>query len=114
MKRCDWVTDDQDYLEYHDREWGVVVHDDRKLFEMLLLEGAQAGLSWLTILRRRLTYRTAYDDFDPVIIAGWDEEKIADLLQDPGIVRKPYSSSFRVCFIQIYAVTSQAWVTVES
>jgi len=87
MKRCDWVTDDRDYLEYHDREWGVVVHDDRKLFEMLLLEGAQAGLSWLTILRRRLTYRTAYDDFDPLIIAGWDEEKIADLLQDPGVVR---------------------------
>ena len=87
MKRCDWVTDDQDYLDYHDREWGVVVHDDRKLFEMLLLEGAQAGLSWLTILRRRQTYRIAYDDFDPVSIAGWDEKKIAKLLQDPGIIR---------------------------
>ena len=87
MKRCDWVTDDQDYLDYHDQEWGVVVHDDRKLFEMLLLEGAQAGLSWLTILRRRRTYRIAFDDFDPVSIAGWDEEKIAAVLQDPGVIR---------------------------
>ena len=87
MKRCDWVTDDQDYLDYHDREWGVPLHDDRKLFEMLLLEGAQAGLSWLTILRRRRTYRIAYDGFDPVSIAGWDEEKIEELLQDPGIIR---------------------------
>jgi DNA-3-methyladenine glycosylase I len=87
MKRCDWVTDDQDYLDYHDQEWGVVVHDDRKLFEMLLLEGAQAGLSWLTILRRRHTYRIAYDDFDPVRIAGWDERKIATVLQDPGVIR---------------------------
>ena len=87
MRRCDWVSDDQNYLDYHDKEWGVPVHDDRKLFEMLLLEGAQAGLSWLTILRRRNTYRTAYDNFDPVIIASWDDEKIAKLLQDPGIIR---------------------------
>ena len=87
MKRCDWVTEDQDYLDYHDQEWGVVVHDDRKLFEMLLLEGAQAGLSWLTILRRRRTYRVAYDGFDPAMIADWDEEKIAEVLQDPGVIR---------------------------
>jgi DNA-3-methyladenine glycosylase I len=87
MKRCAWGTSDPLYLAYHDAEWGVPVHDDRKLFAMLLLEGAQAGLSWITILKRRETYRAAYDDFDPVRIAGWDGEKIEKLLHDPGIIR---------------------------
>ena len=88
MKRCDWVpADHKAYLDYHDREWGVAVHDDIRLFEMLILEGAQAGLSWLTILKRRETYRLAYDDFDPVKMARWDEAKIAELLKDPGIIR---------------------------
>lgn len=87
MKRCNWVTDDPIYIKYHDIEWGVPLHDDRKLFEMLLLEGAQAGLSWLTILKRRGTYRVAYDDFDPVKIAKWNSKKIKLLLKDPGIIR---------------------------
>ena len=87
MKRCDWVTDDPLYIKYHDMEWGVPLHDDLKLFEMLLLEGAQAGLSWLTILKRRETYRVAYDGFDPVKIANWDSDKIDRLLKDPGIIR---------------------------
>lgn len=87
VKRCGWVTDDPDYINYHDTEWGVPLHDDKKLFEMLLLEGAQAGLSWLTILKRRETYRTAYDQFDPVRIANWDNKKIEALLKDPGIIR---------------------------
>ncbi len=87
MKRCEWVTNDPIYIEYHDKEWGVPVHDDLKLFEMLLLEGAQAGLSWITILKRRETYRIAYDGFDPVKIAKWDQSKIDSLLQDPGIIR---------------------------
>ncbi|MBU0482478.1 MAG: DNA-3-methyladenine glycosylase I [Proteobacteria bacterium] len=87
MKRCTWVTDDPLYIDYHDREWGVPVHNDRKLFEMLLLEGAQAGLSWLTVLKRRENYRIAYDDFDPVKIAAWDNGKIAALLENPGIIR---------------------------
>ncbi len=87
MKRCEWVTNDPIYIEYHDKEWGVPVHDDLKLFEMLLLEGAQAGLSWITILKRRETYRIAYDGFDPVKIANWDQSKIDSLLQDPGIIR---------------------------
>src|SRR5210317_1092616 len=87
MKRCDWVTDNPLYLDYHDKEWGVPVHDDSKFFEMLLLEGAQAGLSWLTILKRRETYRAAYDGFDPARIARWDRKKIESLLQDPGIIR---------------------------
>ncbi len=87
MKRCSWVTDDPIYIEYHDMEWGVPVHDDTKLFEMLILEGAQAGLSWLTILKRRETYRVAYDNYDPVKIVKWNSRKINRLLKDPGIVR---------------------------
>ncbi|MEN8136607.1 MAG: DNA-3-methyladenine glycosylase I [Thermodesulfobacteriota bacterium] len=88
MKRCDWVpTDNKIYLDYHDREWGVAVHDDLRLFEMLILEGAQAGLSWLTILKRRETYRLAYDGFDPLKMARWDEAKVVELLKDPGIIR---------------------------
>ena len=87
MKRCGWVTNDPEYIKYHDTEWGVPVHDDLKLFEMLLLEGAQAGLSWLTILKRRETYRIAYDGFDPVKIVQWDNKKIEVLLKDPGIIR---------------------------
>jgi len=88
VKRCDWAPPaNKTYLDYHDREWGVPVHDDLRLFEMLLLEGAQAGLSWLTILKRRETYRLAYDGFDPLKMARWDEAKVAELLKDPGIIR---------------------------
>ena len=87
MKRCDWLTKDELYISYHDTEWGVPVHDDTKLFEMLILEGAQAGLSWLTVLKRRESYRQAYDSFDPAKIAKWDKEKIEALLKNPGIIR---------------------------
>jgi DNA-3-methyladenine glycosylase I len=87
MPRCAWGTTDPVYLEYHDTEWGVPVHHDRKLFEMLLLEGAQAGLSWITVLTRRGAYRIAFDDFDPASMSQWDSAKIAGLLQDPGIIR---------------------------
>ncbi len=86
-KRCDWLTDNKIYLEYHDKEWGVPVYDDRALFEMLILEGAQAGLSWITILKRRRTYRKAYDNFDPEKMANWTDGKIQKLLLDPGIIR---------------------------
>jgi len=86
-KRCDWLTDDEIYLEYHDKEWGVPVYDDRALFEMLILEGAQAGLSWITILKRRQTYRQAYDGFDPEKMAKWSDKKIQTLLNDPGVIR---------------------------
>lgn len=86
-KRCEWVSDDEIYIDYHDKEWGVPVYDDRLLFEMLILEGAQAGLSWITILKRRETYRTEYDGFDPLKMSRWTEDKIAELLKDPGIIR---------------------------
>ncbi|KPK27730.1 MAG: DNA-3-methyladenine glycosylase [Desulfobacterales bacterium SG8_35_2] len=87
MKRCDWATVDEHYIVYHDLEWGVPVHDDKKLFEILILEGAQAGLSWLTVLKKRENYREAYDGFDPAQIALWDQKKIEVLLQNPGIIR---------------------------
>jgi len=85
--RCPWAGDDPLYVAYHDEEWGVPVHDDRRLFEKLVLEGAQAGLSWITILRRREGYRAAFDGFDPAVVARYDAAKIEALLQDPGIIR---------------------------
>jgi DNA-3-methyladenine glycosylase I len=85
--RCRWAGNDPDYIAYHDREWGVAVHDDRLLFEFLILEGAQAGLSWITILKRRGAYRRAFAGFDPVVVAGFDEAKQAELLTDSGIIR---------------------------
>src|SRR5262245_9807541 len=86
--RCGWSTSDPLYVSYHDEEWGVPLRDDEaRLFEFLVLEGAQAGLSWITILRKRDNYRAAFDGFDPAVVAGYDEAKIAALLQDPGIVR---------------------------
>lgn len=85
--RCPWATDDPLYIAYHDREWGVPLHDDRALFEFLVLEGAQAGLSWLTILRKRENYRRAFDGFDPAAVARFDEARVAALLDDPGIIR---------------------------
>src|SRR2546423_395361 len=87
VERCGWATSDPLYIVYHDTEWGVPEHDDRKLFEMLILEGAQAGLSWITILRRRETYRRAFDNFDPANVAAYDDAKSAQLLQDTGIIR---------------------------
>ena len=85
--RCAWSTTDPVYIRYHDTEWGVPVHDDRKIFEFLILEGAQAGLSWLTILKRREGYQKAFEGFDPEKVARFTPEKIAGLLQDTGIIR---------------------------
>jgi DNA-3-methyladenine glycosylase I len=85
--RCAWLTDDPEYIAYHDTEWGVPEHDDQRLFEFLVLEGAQAGLSWLTILKKRPHYRRAFEAFDPVRVARFDEARIAALMQDPGVIR---------------------------
>jgi DNA-3-methyladenine glycosylase I len=86
-KRCGWVSVDPLYLDYHDHEWGNPVTDDQKLFEMLCLEGAQAGLSWITVLKKRHSYRQAFDQFDAEKIARYDEQKRAELLANPGIIR---------------------------
>jgi len=85
--RCGWAGSDPTYVGYHDEEWGVPVRDDRRLFEFLILEGAQAGLSWITILRKRDAYRAAFDDFDPEKVARYDARQIAKLLKNDGIVR---------------------------
>ena len=85
--RCDWGNTDPLLIAYHDTEWGVPLHEDRALFELFILGGAQAGLSWLTILRRRDSYRTAFDGFDAEKIAGYDDGKVAQLLSDKGIIR---------------------------
>src|SRR5476649_1684624 len=86
-RRCSWTTSDPLYVAYHDEEWGVPVHDDRRLFEMLILEGAQAGLSWLTILRKRENYRKAFCGFDASKVARFDARRKAALMLDAGIVR---------------------------
>ena len=87
VARCPWCGDDPLYRDYHDHEWGVPLHDDRRLFEMLLLEGFQAGLSWLTILKKRENFRAAFDGFDPVKVAAYGDGKIEALMADAGIVR---------------------------
>jgi DNA-3-methyladenine glycosylase I len=86
-QRCPWAGTDPLYVAYHDTEWGRPVHDDRKLFEFLILEGAQAGLSWLTILRKRENYREAFDHFDPRKVATYDARNVEELLRNPGIIR---------------------------
>jgi DNA-3-methyladenine glycosylase I len=86
-RRCGWVTEEPLYIRYHDEEWGRPVHDDRRLFEFLILEGAQAGLSWWTVLRKREAYQRAFDHFDPARVARFRTARVAALLQDPGIIR---------------------------
>jgi DNA-3-methyladenine glycosylase I len=85
--RCNWAGSDPLYIKYHDTEWGVPLHDDRRLFEFLILDGAQAGLSWLTILKKRENYRRAFDDFDPLKIASYNFSKVKALLSNSGIIR---------------------------
>lgn len=87
IPRCTWPKDDEVYRKYHDRQWGVPIYDDLELFEKLILDGAQAGLSWITILKKQPNYRKAYDQFDPVKMANWSNNKIESLLQDRGIIR---------------------------
>jgi DNA-3-methyladenine glycosylase I len=87
ISRCSWAGNDPLYQAYHDLEWGLPIHDDRQLFEFLILEGAQAGLSWITILRKREAYRSAFDRFDPGLVACFDQTKETELLANPGIVR---------------------------
>lgn len=87
MKRCGWCGNEEIYVAYHDTEWGKPVHDDRLLFEMLILEGFQAGLSWLTVLKKRSAFKAAFDDFDVAKVAAYDEQRVAQLLQNAQIIR---------------------------
>src|SRR3990167_8960166 len=105
-KRCAWVTDDPTYIHYHDTEWGVPIYDDRLLFEFLILEGAQAGLNWLTILKRRDNYRFCFDHFDAEKIAYYDEQKYQALLNNAGIIRNRLK-------IQSAITNAQAYLTIK-
>jgi DNA-3-methyladenine glycosylase I len=87
LSRCEWVGSDSLMVAYHDQEWGLPIHDDQRLFEFLILEGMQAGLSWMTILRKREHFRAAFDDFDPYKIARYDQAKFEELIGNPGIIR---------------------------
>jgi len=112
-KRCAWVTSDSAYIAYHDEEWGVPVHDDRRLFEFLVLEGAQAGLSWLTILKKRSNYRLAMDAFDPVRVAHYDEDRIALLMQNPGLVRNRGKLKAAVTNARAFLQVQEAYDTFD-
>lgn len=104
-KRCAWVTHQPLYQTYHDTEWGVPCYDERKLFAMLCLEGAQAGLSWWTVLQKRAHYYTVFDNFDPIKIAQYDEQKRQQLLNDAGIIRNKLK-------VNAFIVNAQAYLTV--
>ncbi len=106
LPRCRWPGSDPLYLEYHDKEWGVPQKDDRALFEMLVLEGAQAGLSWITILRKRENYRRAFDGFDPEKIARYTPKKIEKLMADEGIIRNRLK-------IEGTVLSAQAWLKMQ-
>jgi len=105
--RCPWCGDDPLYVRYHDNEWGVPVHDDRKLFEMLILEGAQAGLSWITVLRKRESYREALDGFDPEVVAGYGRRKINALMRDARLIRNKAK-------LQSIIINARAFLEVQS
>jgi len=108
IRRCNWVPNgDLLYVAYHDEEWGVPLHDDRKLFEMLVLEGMQAGLSWSTVLRKRENLRTAFDDFDPKMVARYDARRVESLLSDAGIIRNKLKVTSAVN-------NAKAFLTVQS
>ena len=102
MQRCPWCEGFDLYRHYHDTEWGVPLHDDLALFELINLEGAQAGLSWSTVLKKRDTYRAAFDQFDPEKIARYDAHKVAELLADPGIVRNRLKVAATISNAQAY------------
>ncbi|KMT66652.1 DNA-3-methyladenine glycosylase I [Catenovulum maritimum] len=109
MTRCDWALASELETKYHDEEWGIPVHDDQKLFEMLILEGAQAGLSWSTILNKREGYRQAFDNFEPNKVAQYSPEKIAELLQNPAIVRNKLKVNATVTNAKLFLQIQQEY-----
>lgn len=109
--RCEWCGDDPLYVQYHDTEWGVPCYDDQRFFEMLILEGVQAGLSWITVLRKRENYRAAYDGFDAERIARYDEAKLAELLANPGIIRNRLKVQASVSNARAYLAVQEEFGT---
>jgi len=114
MKRCYWSETNELFIPYHDEEWGVPVHDDRLLFEMLNLEGAQAGLSWLIILRKRATYKEVFDNFDATKIAAYDEVKRAELMDNPGIVRNRLKINAAIENAKAYLIAQQEFGSFDN
>ena len=112
--RCPWATSDPLYVTYHDEEWGVPLHDDRRLFEMLVLEGAQAGLSWLTILRRREGYRRAFDRFDPQAVAHYGPREVERLLADEGIIRNRLKIESAINNARAFLAVQEAFDSFDS
>jgi DNA-3-methyladenine glycosylase I len=112
--RCAWCGDDPLYVQYHDEQWGVPVHDDRLLFEMLVLEGAQAGLSWITVLRKREAYVAAFDGFDPEMVARYDDAKVAELLANPGIIRNRQKVQSAIKNARAYLAVQEEFGTFDA
>jgi len=112
-KRCGWCTTDPIYIEYHDKEWGRPVHDDRLLFEFLILEGAQAGLNWLTVLKKRDNYRKAFNNFDAAKIARYDDRKIKQLLNNEGIIRNRLKIASSVANAKAFLLVVQEFGTFD-
>ncbi|MEQ6290408.1 DNA-3-methyladenine glycosylase I [Vogesella sp. GCM10023246] len=109
LQRCGWCGDDPQYIAYHDEEWGHPVHDDRKLFEMLILEGAQAGLSWITILRKRDNYRRLFHGFDPAQVAAMSADDVERLLLEPGIVRNRLKVNSAIRNARVFVAMQQQY-----
>ena len=113
-RRCSWAGDVPVYVDYHDNEWGKPTHDDRMLFELLVLEGAQAGLSWLTILKKREAYREAFDGFDPAKVALYDEAKVEELMTNEGIVRNRRKIDAAITNAKLFLDVSREFVSVDA
>lgn len=114
MQKCRWALASANEAHYHDTEWGVPLHDDRQLFEFLILEGAQAGLSWRTILDKRPAYRLAFDDFDPAIVANYDAQKLQSLLENPGIVRNKLKLQSAILNAQAFRKIQQQFASFDA
>ncbi len=112
--RCGWVTDDPQCIAYHDREWGTPVHEEQTLFEFLILEGAQAGLSWRTILHKREAYRAAFDRFDPAKVAAYDANKVNELLSNPGIVRNRLKINAAITNARAFLAVQEAFGSFDA
>ena len=112
--RCAWAGNDPLYVAYHDTEWGVLIHDDRKLFEFLVLESAQAGLSWMTILKKRENYRQAFDGFDPRKVAVYDEKKVEELLTNKGIIRNRQKINSSINNARAYLVIQEEFGSFDT
>jgi len=112
--RCGWAGSDPLYCRYHDSEWGVPVHDDRLLFEFLILEGAQAGLSWITILRKREAYRLAFSNFEAAAVAAFDAEKVVQLMNNPGIVRNRLKIAAAIINAKLFLAVQEEYGSFDS